>query len=719
MIERNMNEALVNQEPSVRSLIKVLTDLDSKHNFGNCSVYHQFPLYSNESGNRNITPSILFISQQFGILIFECVEYSNRTKTDLKKVITDLNEVDRLIFAKILKDASFLQSGRRDLKVRITPAIFLQSISGEIPLIDGAEDIPLVTTESDLHSLIEKNQTIALKDVEFKDLKATLEGSKGIPKHNERKLRDETDLKNSKGAILSTIENALYTFDIEQKRAALFTLDGAQRIRGLAGSGKTIILAMKAAQIHLQHSDAEILYTYYTKALHDLVKRLITRFYRQFAERDPNWNKIHIIHAWGGRGLEGVYYNACNYNNIAPINLNSAKYQHSGDPFDYVCTKLNENKLKQQYNYCLIDEAQDFPVSFYRLCRQITENNRVVWAYDDFQNILDVKLQSEKDTFGKDKDGNWYIDFSRHHDELQDLVLHKCYRNPRKNLIAAFSIGLGIYNHDSKTNKIKVLQRLESNDHWESLGFTVDQGDSNTGSSMIISRPIENSFELKNEFLDNENETIRIFECKDSIHESKEVVKLILEDLDKELNPEDISVVCMDNRHAKSYFSEIERLLNQKDVKTFNLLNVPSNNTTFRIKNHVSLSTIYKAKGNETGSVYIIGIDAIFSNKNDITERNKIFTAMTRGLAWITLSGVGNSVQRCVNELAELRQNEYKLKFTQPSEQDVRTIRQDINKKQSTLNQIERLADQLSIELNIPREEVLDEIKSKLQNKKK
>jgi superfamily I DNA and RNA helicase len=103
-----------------------------------------------------------------------------------------------------------------------------------------------------------------------------------------RKLKNIHDLQNSKGAILTTIENDIYNFDVEQKRAALFTIDGAQRIRGLAGSGKTVILAMKAALIHVQNPSADILFTYNTKNLHDLIKSLITRFYRQFTEQDPN-----------------------------------------------------------------------------------------------------------------------------------------------------------------------------------------------------------------------------------------------------------------------------------------------------------------------------------------------------------------------------------------------------------------------------------------------
>lgn len=42
---------------------------------------------------------------------------------------------------------------------------------------------------------------------------------------------------------------------------------------------------------------------------------------------------------------------------------------------------------------------------------------------------------------------------------------------PKRALIAAFSLGLGIYN-------TRVLQRLEDNQHWNDLGFVVEKGDS-------------------------------------------------------------------------------------------------------------------------------------------------------------------------------------------------------------------------------------------------
>jgi superfamily I DNA and RNA helicase len=713
MIEKNLNEALVKQESGARALLTILFNIDNAIPFNNASVYHQFPIYPNIDGFNTISANVLFISAEYGIFIFQCIDNTSRITPDYQDNVRRLNEIDRLLFAKIYKDAPSLQLNRRSLKVNISPALFISSCD-KIPQNSHLQELDVICTEAALKEYIYTQKNYSLSDNEYADLKATVEGSKGIIKVTERKVRNADDFERSKGAILSAIESQIYNFDLEQKRSALFVLDDAQRIRGLAGSGKTIILAMKAAMIHLQFPDYDILYTYNTKSMNDLVKRLITRFYRQFAENDPNWNKIHIMHAWGGTYLEGVYSSACSFNSIPRISLSEAKAKRPSDPFDYACEVLNSYSLKNQYDFTLIDEAQDFPANFYRVCRQITKRNRVVWAYDDFQNILNTNIQDEKETFGKDPSGNYYIDFSKRTDELQDMVLYKCYRNPRKILISAFALGLGIYNKTQ--GHFQVIQRLESNEHWESLGFLVEQGDSKDNSLMVISRPEKNTPYLKNRLLDSDN-VITIHKYDTFEKECASVAEAILLDLSLELNPEDVNVICMDNRNVGRYFDTIAAILEGKGVATFDLHKAPSNNTLFKVKNHVTLSTIFTAKGNEAGSVYIVGIDSVFGYKNDITERNKIFTAMTRSLAWVTMTGVGNSVDFCIEELNELKRSDFKLRFVQPSDRQVRTIRQGINKMQKVLNEIERAAEELSRSTGLSKDEIVEQLKRKMAPK--
>jgi len=716
MIEKNINENLVKKDSSAKALLTYLYQIDEELQFENAAIYHNFPIYPNLDSDNTISANVIFVSKNYGLFIFQTIECSNQKLNSIESEENSLDDIDRLIFAKLLKESPILIEDRRrkTLKIDITSIIFLNNVLNKQHI---ESEFEVCTTFNDIRKLIVKSTgNNQLSKTEYKDLKATIEGSKGILKPKNRKLKDILDFENSKGAILSAIESEIYNFDLEQKRAALFILDGPQRIRGLAGSGKTVILSMKAALIHLQNPEANVLYTYYTKSLNDVVKNLITRFYRQFADRDPNWNKINIMHAWGGKYLEGVYYNANKNNGILPINLSKARLNNKEQPFKYVCEELNKNSLKKQFDYCLIDEAQDFPNSFYRICRQITYKDRVVWAYDDFQNILDIEIQDEKETFGKNEEGKYFIDFSRGEDKLQDLILHICYRNPRKILITAFALGLGIYNKNKKDNP-KIIQRLESNDHWESLGFKVNKGDSADNSQMEIERPIHNSASIKNEML-SDDDIIEILKFDEFKKELDYIVESILEDLTQELKPEDISVVCMDNIHVKKYFDYIEKKLELKGVSCFNLLKVSSSNKYFKVQDHITLSTIYNAKGNETGKVYIVGIDSVFQEKDDITERNKIFTALTRSLGWVTLTGVGDSIDHCINEINMLRDNDYKLTFKQPSEKDVRTIRQGINKKQKLLNKIERLADDLVKETDLSKDEIVEQLKIKFFDKK-
>jgi superfamily I DNA and RNA helicase len=251
--------------------------------------------------------------------------------------------------------------------------------------------------------------------------------------------------------IREQIENQIAIFDKEQKSAALKIIDGPQRIRGLAGSGKTIVLAMKAAMIHLNQPDSRILYTYWTKQLHDYIKKLITRFYRQYSENDPNWDKIKIMHAWGGRNVAGVYYDTCINNGIRPQTFDDIK-QYGKEAFNKACESIVNHELKISYDYSILDEAQDFPVYFYRICRKITKRDRIIWGYDECQNILNIDLQNTIKTFGKNSSGEPYIDFTKTTTlSGQDLVLHICYRNPRTILVAAIALGFGIY-----SNKITI-----------------------------------------------------------------------------------------------------------------------------------------------------------------------------------------------------------------------------------------------------------------------
>lgn len=685
------DELKLKQDVEANLLVEKIKDLS----FENCNLYYNFPFYRGETIDELVKAHVLLISKEYGVLFFRCLNnFNDYSEIERKKI----NELDSHIFAKINKREEF-RLDRRNLKIKVSPYIFINNSKSEEKDIISLEDV---------EKIILDNKTEVLNHEEFNILTATIEGTLNLKKKSDRKI-NPTVQSITKGKILSLIQNREATFDIEQKRAALNIIDSPQRIRGLAGSGKTVILAMKAALFHLQNPESEILYTYFTKALYGQVQYLIEKFYRDFSDnQEPNWDKINILHGWGGTSLRGVYSDTCFDNQIPTISFGLAKSIRPRNPFEYIFEELNKNELKEKYDLTLIDEGQDFNKFFYQVCFKITKNKRIVWAYDDFQNIFDIEIQDEKETFGKDNKGVYNVDFEKSTNVLQDIILYKCYRNPRFVLTSAFSLGLGIYND-------RVLQRLENNKHWEDLGFKVIEGNSNTGDRMIIERPEDSSPIETNEYFGEESVKIKVFD--DIKAETDYICEQIFKDILNEfLNPEDICVISLDQKNINAYFTSIESKLQKKGIKVFNLLNAPNNNIKFSIKGTVTLSTINKAKGNEVGMVYIVGVDAVFNNKDYIINRNQLFTAITRSKGWVELTGYKNA-EICKNEINKLKKNKYKLEFIQPSENETRTIYRGLDKMQSELNELTRKLEKISKESGLSLEDILKTIES--QNQKK
>ncbi len=306
-MQLNINQPLLKQQPSVKALVGLLQENEKKLCLEDAIVHHNFPLYLDYESS--ITrPDILVVSKNYGVLIFNCKESSKRkTHTLNDELLNNIEQIYSSIYSKLLKNKN-LRKSPHQLSVQLKPILYcFGGICNFEQIKDEWDELVVIEGDSRLIRSIEDIKLdVELEEDVFKVILSILEGSQTIRKRNERSLKEFGD--GTKGAILNGIENQIANFDEEQKRAAFRIIDGPQRIRGLAGSGKTIVLAMKAAMIHLQEPDSQILYTYYTKQLHGYIENLIRRFYRQYSDGEPDWRKIEIMHAWGGRNVKGVYY---------------------------------------------------------------------------------------------------------------------------------------------------------------------------------------------------------------------------------------------------------------------------------------------------------------------------------------------------------------------------------------------------------------------------
>ena len=538
-----------------------------------------------------------------------------------------------------------------------------------------------------------------------------IDSASSIVKAKER-LIDDCDT-TSKAYILSKIEAEIANFDDKQKYAALSQLDGPQRIRGLAGSGKTIILCMKAAILHLRNPKLQILYTFTTKSLHDYIEMLITRFYKTISDGlMPDFdNAIHIQHSWGGKNLKGVYYEACSDNNILPVDFKTARSRSSvDDAFDYICKDLlkqSNGKLIPKYDYILMDEAQDFKPSFYQVCRALVKNDCGVWCYDDLQNIFHVQMQDTMKTFANEygASGINLGELQRLYPDMDnDIVLPKSYRNPKEILVMAHAIGFGIYND-------KLIQMLQNNEHWEDLGYTVLKGSCTNNEEMLIERRPECSPLNLNKY-QSPDEIIELYSAETFNAEIEWIGRKIVDaiQIDK-LRPDDITVVCIDDRHNKSYFDKLSDYLREKNIYTHNL----SNNfyeTGFTEDQCVTLSTVYKAKGNESALVFVIGCDVVEPEKDNRTMRNKLFTAFTRAKAWLKISGVQIDGTSLVKEIQKVKEKDFVLHFIYKDAPIIQRDLDSVNEKKATKRKlISELIDRAK-SLGFSDDEIRDMIKS-------
>lgn len=568
-------------------------------------------------------------------------------------------EVANNIFSRLVRNKK-LASGFNKLKINFSSILYAPNLDSEFSEDEYDFKNKCVTNFSNFINEIESLKGNANQS-DYLECISTIQGAKGLWKPQDRKIADFG--LGSKVKKIGEIESQILLFDKNQQEGYIVIPDGPQRIRGLAGSGKTVVLAMKAALTLLRSEDntARILYTYTTKNLHQHVQRLIQRFYREFDDDLSNLDRISIKHSWGGRTNDGVYYEACMAFNHPFLTFPEAKKlaPQGMDPFDFACKNLLDNvSVTPIYDYVFVDEAQDYNKYFLRLCTKLARNKRVTFGADVFQNIFQSQVPTASEIYD---DGTSF---------QREIFLKVCYRAPLSILVCAHAIGLGVHN--------KQVQKIETVDHWNSLGYKVisrDSGIFEEREAVTILREKENSPTLGDE---DPNKLISLIKSEDMSNEIASIALRIINDVKQEgLFPEDILVMCADDYRCKRYFSELNDILSEHGIYTNNIHADKYIVGDFRIKDRVTLSTIHKAKGNEAYSVYLMGTDFLSYNLN-VRNRNLIFTAFTRTKGWLTISGVGNILDELFGEIEKAKNQLPYIKFNYPNKQEAREIEHDL-----------------------------------------
>ncbi|CAJ1225236.1 DEAD/DEAH box helicase [Lactococcus lactis] len=621
----------------------------------------------------------LLLSEKYGVVIINLIEgkdisgYEDKQDESYNKMEAKLKNYKEL-------------TKRKKLIVPINVITFapVGRITGEFD-----PDYPLFDHKS-ISEIFERLEEMVQEDFQQEDFQKVTSVIQSISTVRKSPESRKVVKENSKGSKLKKIEDSIANLDGTQSRAVIETVEGVQRIRGLAGSGKTVILALKAAYLHAQHPDWEIAVTFNTRALKNQLKKFIEIFYIEQTNQYPNWNNLHILQAWGAPGggeSDGIYYQFCKFQEVDTYrDFRNASNQYGyNNAFSGACQEALENmsNSKNKYDVMLVDEAQDFSKYFFRICYHLLKTpKRLVYAYDELQSLSGNSLSSPEELFGKDEAGQPLVRFDSASLESQDIVLESCYRNPRPVLVTAHALGFGIYRETDERTGTGLVQMFDNKDLWEDVGYQNELGSITKGNPVKLKRNSKSS----PRFLESHSSIDDIIQFV-NMDSDKEQIEWVVSEIEKNINEDellarDIIVINPDPKTTKFKVSLIRSMLFNKGINS-HIAGVANPDEFYENNDSVTFTGIYRAKGNEAAMVYVInGQDCYQSFGSLQTVRNRLFTAITRSKAWVRVIGVGEDMVKLTEEFEKVKEKNFTLDFCYPTEEqlaNIKTINRDMS----------------------------------------
>lgn len=615
-------------------------------------LYLGYPIIGSVEGALNL--DAIYISEKYGIIAFDLVEST---------VYEDREDIRDEIYNKLeikLKDYKALVK-KRNLMVEINVVTYANTWNN----IDE-DDVIISPTHENLKRYLDN---IEWGNPEY--FNVLLQSIQAVTKIRNNPKRKNVTKENSKGAILKKLEETIANLDHKQSAAIIETVNGPQRIRGLAGSGKTIVLALKVAYLHVKNRDWKIAVTFNTRALKKQFEDLITRFTFELSKEEVDWDMVRIIQAWGSPRSEGIYYNVCKEHGIEYHDFNSAKTlfpmgdNQFGGVIDLALASISE--YQKLYDVILVDEAQDFTPGFLKLCYEILkEPKMLIYAYDELQTLNKRSMPTPEEIFGLDRDGNSLVVLSNEEGNPKaDIVLETCYRNSRPILATAHALGFGIY-------KEPMVQMFGNKSLWKEVGYVEVEGQLKDGERVVLQRTPKASppFLEEHSAIDD---IIIVKPFENDIEQAQWIANEIEKNITvDELRYQDIMVIHTNPIDTKNRVGLLRKLLFEKGINSH--VAGAANPDIFTEENSITFTGIYRAKGNEAAMVYVINGQECYDGPELARKRNILFTAITRSKAWVRITGYGTEMIKLVDEFNKVKENDFKLDFTYPTEEQRRKM---------------------------------------------
>jgi len=380
-------------------------------------------------------------------------------------------------------------------------------------------------------------------------------------------------------------KSILYTD--EQERIIESYSDRQQKIKGVAGSGKTLALAKRAVNAHLRHNEDVLILTFNISLrnyIHDRINEVRQSF---------NWKYFTILH----------------YHQFIKSHFNNINFDDSDSDSD-ITTLLVDGK---KYKTIIIDEIQDYQKDWISIVKCfLTPDGEFVVFGDEKQNIYQRSLEEKKPYTSIA--GQWNI-------------LKKSFRIPTDIANLATNYQKTFFSNKYEFDEIIVQKELF--DHSMIKYFKIE--DIDIQKIIDIYKTIINELEIHDNdvcFQSSHVEILRNIDkaIRDNLHKKTNTMFESFETYEsiKQINTKD---EVIDEKHFKQEIENVRR------HKKFNFW--MNSGTT-------KLSTIHSFKGWEIPTLFLI-IEKEDNNGHEFTSDELIYTAITRCSQNLIIINIDNS----------------------------------------------------------------------------
>ena len=391
--------------------------------------------------------------------------------------------------------------------------------------------------------------------------------------------------------------------DLSQESIAKNIGDGHRILKGVAGSGKTLVLACRAKYLKTIYPDYKILVVCYNNSLCNHLRQMFG---------DDFYEKIEVLN------FHSLVKSVTNTKLFILKNEKQAEYNSRVG--NILIDHLEQNKIDQAnlYDAILIDEGQDFAqewiIGLSKLVK--AETNNILFCYDPAQNIFNRKKPSWR-SVGLQVQGK------------KPVELLKCYRNTKEILDVA-----------KEFLNPQLLDNLQDSDEYDRV-LDPDTDECQTGEypSIYHENDVRNLADLI---------ARKIRQLLKSNMAARDIAVLQVKSAEYDIFvaalKEKLTAYCPD--------VELDFIFSSADKKALNLQ-----------KNSIKIMNVESSKGLEFPHVFFIGLDympRLGENRDVDSERKLAYVGMTRAQNKLFILGCENK-----GFLADIKEIQQKIAIQQ------------------------------------------------------